>query len=994
MIPQELQLTNFLSYRETAVLDFTGIHLACISGLNGAGKSSLLDAMTWALFGKSRSKSDDDLVNRQAALSGEQAEISLTFDLENNTYRVLRRKKAGRSVVLELQMHTGDDGWKSLTEGGVRETQSAIEDLLRMNYDTFINASFLLQGQADEFTTKTSSKRKEILADLLGVSQWDQYRELVAEQRRQTEGTLGLRDAQLADIEQELGEEEERQSALQSVQAELGTLSERLQAKEALLKEKRRIETAVTQQKETVKNLSRSLEQARQTLANRQQTRQQRQEEAAAHQALIDEAETIHAQYAALQEADAALAAWQEKADQFNRLQQARRPHELAITQERSRLQQQKQQLEEQAERVVQAAAEREQVAAAQAGLHAQLAELGQQIEQLTVQEVAWREAQQQVQALVHQRQLWQQAQQQLQAKAARMEKLVAEKTAVSRNLQEAEKLLAEARTRLANLAQVRERHANAQAERDNFQAEQPRLRQQMDKMAERIERLQDEAEGNCPVCGQPLTDEHRQKVLAEVQAEGKELGDRFRANKERLELLKNELADLTQQLKQQSVLEREQETQQDRLARAQARLAEIETALAEWEADEAEQLAQLNEQLADETALHAAQKQVDSLAEAVAQKEKLAQQRQTTERQLSQQEARLAEIDKAVATWEDESRAALATVSQKLAGDDLLPEAQAALAELDEQIGVLEYDAEAHAAARRVRSELAPAAARQQALQQAQAALKPLQDTLTDLAQQIADQEQQVADLAAQKETAESQLAELTADSGDLQTLESEVHDLREAEIQAHQRVGAAQQRLNVLDDLRRRREAIKAERAEISQRIQRLKVLEKACGRDGVQALLIEQALPDIEERANELLERLTGGQMRVSFETQRQLKSRDATVETLDIRIVDNAGERPYENYSGGEQFRINFAIRLALSQVLAKRAGARLQTLVIDEGFGSQDPGGRQRLVEAINTIQDDFRRILVITHVDELRDAFPTRIEVEKTAVGSVVSVMG
>ncbi|MCZ7674381.1 MAG: hypothetical protein M5U34_48245 [Chloroflexi bacterium] len=79
-----------------------------------------------------------------------------------------------------------------------------------------------------------------------------------------------------------------------------------------------------------------------------------------------------------------------------------------------------------------------------------------------------------------------------------------------------------------------------------------------------------------------------------------------------------------------------------------------------------------------------------------------------------------------------------------------------------------------------------------------------------------------------------------------------------------------------------------------------------------------------------------------MRVSFETQKRLKSRDGIAETLDIRISDGAGERPYDNYSGGEQFRVNFAIRLALSQLLAKRAGARLQTLVVDEGFGSQDP----------------------------------------------------
>jgi exonuclease SbcC len=54
MIPLRLELTNFLSYRDTAVLDFNGIHLACISGANGAGKSTILDAMTWALSGQSR----------------------------------------------------------------------------------------------------------------------------------------------------------------------------------------------------------------------------------------------------------------------------------------------------------------------------------------------------------------------------------------------------------------------------------------------------------------------------------------------------------------------------------------------------------------------------------------------------------------------------------------------------------------------------------------------------------------------------------------------------------------------------------------------------------------------------------------------------------------------------------------------------------------------------------------------------------------------------
>jgi exonuclease SbcC len=66
---------------------------------------------------------------------------------------------------------------------------------------------------------------------------------------------------------------------------------------------------------------------------------------------------------------------------------------------------------------------------------------------------------------------------------------------------------------------------------------------------------------------------------------------------------------------------------------------------------------------------------------------------------------------------------------------------------------------------------------------------------------------------------------------------------------------------------------------------------------------------------------------------------------------------------------------------------------LQTLVIDEGFGSQDTQGRQRLIEAINLVKVDFAKILIITHLDELKEAFPNRIEVEKTPRGSIVTVL-
>lgn len=128
-----------------------------------------------------------------------------------------------------------------------------------------------------------------------------------------------------------------------------------------------------------------------------------------------------------------------------------------------------------------------------------------------------------------------------------------------------------------------------------------------------------------------------------------------------------------------------------------------------------------------------------------------------------------------------------------------------------------------------------------------------------------------------------------------------------------------------------------------------------------------------------------------MNLRLKTQEE-KVTGGMKDVLDIEIADELGERSYELYSGGETFRINFALRIALSQLLARRAGANLRTLFIDEGFGTQDENGRSKLVEAITAIQDDFAMVLVITHIDELRDSFPIHIMVEKAGNGSRVMI--
>jgi exonuclease SbcC len=279
--------------------------------------------------------------------------------------------------------------------------------------------------------------------------------------------------------------------------------------------------------------------------------------------------------------------------------------------------------------------------------------------------------------------------------------------------------------------------------------------------------------------------------------------------------------------------------------------------------------------------------------------------------------------------------------------------------------------------------------------LEKAQAALAPIEREMKDLESQIKTQKEALAAQQSEYSQAAETLSAAEAQAPDLRLAEKELMAAKEQENRLRMEVGAAQQKVEVLKDLKARRKALESEREELSAKVGQYKQLERAFGKDGVPALLIEQALPQIEAKANELLDRLSDGNMSVRFITQAAYKDkrREDLRETLDIQISDSSGTRDYEMFSGGESFRVNFAIRLALSEVLAQRAGARLQTLVIDEGFGSQDTLGRQRLVEAINLIRKDFAKILVITHIDELKEVFPTRIEVQKTSEGSKLSLV-
>ncbi len=862
MIPLRLRIAGFLSYRDPVDLDFTSFDLACISGQNGAGKSSLLDAMTWALFGQAR-KRDDSLVNLQSKT----AEVIFTFEYENNVYRVQRALPRGKTSVLEFQIREslpiGDanisinDGWKPLTERTQRETQARIEQTLRLDYETFINAAFFLQGKADQFTQLTASKRKDVLGTILGLEMWEIYKIRTSDKRKVLEDEVRGIDGRIAEIDTELAEEEPRKRRLKELEAELKLLTSARKTQETAMENLKQTEASLEQQRKLVETLATALERLLTRLSGLQNRLTEREKVRATYSDLVQQAKEIESAFRAWQKTRSDLEEWDKVASSFREHEKERSPLLEQIAAERARVE------EEQRSLLIEKESIKDQ--------QSEIINLNSEIDKLKI-------------------------------------------------------LIAEAESKVAERSQLEHERNAARVRQAEIKTENEALKLEMDELKVRINTLESAEGAACPLCGQPLSAQHRKITLKQLQADGKEKGDRFRANKS-----------LTEELT--------------------VNIKVYESKVGNLSSAENERLAYSN-----------------------------------SSAQLTERIERLESLSK---DWEINGRKRLKELEKVLDNGKYAVEAQKQLAKLDKELAKLGYDAAAHDAIREMELKQRISDEEYRKLESTRAALAPLDNEIQNLNSEIEKQVLEIEQQETEYKTAKENLELALLRAPDLDEAERALFDMQERENTLNQEVGAARQKVSVLDGLLNRKTEFKLTHEGLSLQIGRYKTLERAFGKDGVPALLIEQVLPEIESKANELLDRLSDGQMSIRFVTQAEYRDRkrEDLKETLDIQISDSAGVRDYEMYSGGEAFRVNFAIRLALSEVLAQRKGARLQTLVIDEGFGSQDIQGRQRLIEAINLVKGDFAKILVITHLDELKDAFPTRIEVEKTEMGSKVTVV-
>ena len=708
MIPVHLQLSGFLSYQDPVDLDFTTFDLACISGSNGAGKSSLLDAMTWALFGQARRR-DDALINSHA----QAAEVILDFQYENNLYRIQRTKPREKTTLLEFFTCTEDHIWRPLTEKSVRDTEARISSILRMDYETFTNASFLLQGRADQFAQQRPGDRKRVLSAILGLEIWEQYRMDAAERRKTIEADMKSLDGQLEEIDAELAQETARKQRLQDAETRMEQLHQLRQAKESALASLQRLAATLNEQRQMVELLERSTLDSRrrfERLSSDLQTLIQ--ERDGFQQVLAGEADT-RAAYQHWQDLRVELERWDGVAANFREIEARRSAPLTAIATEASRLDQERR--------------------------------------TLFTQDQAVQKEQSRLPALESQGAVLAEAMARIEA-----------------DLQGRAQLEAELRVTQGSAAEAL--------------AENRSLREAMKSLKERIDRLHQVEGAICPLCGQPLSPEDRASLVASLETEGKEMGDHYRAN---IELQ----------------------------AQADGRVRELQTQIGG--------LARLEDDLRVQSRQH---------------------DRLESERQ---------RIGEAVDLWAKGGALRLARITQMIAEEDYAAEARAQLAEIDAESKALGYDAAAHDAVRRAELEGRSAEAGMRELEAAHASLAPLERQIAGLESQLGQEkirldEQEITYHAA-RERYENEAAQLP----DLNAAETEVYSIQTEENRLRMEVGMVRQSVAVLATQRERRAQLSAQRENLSQQAGRLKTLERAFSKDGVPALLIEQALPEIETR-----------------------------------------------------------------------------------------------------------------------------------------------
>lgn len=1000
MVPVSLHLSNFLSYgNSSTALDFSQFHTACLSGNNGNGKSALLDGITWALWGEARHTTPALL-----RLGATEMRVEFAFDLGGERYRIVRghtKNKRSGAGTLELHILEPESGlFRPLTRSSMRETQAQLDALLRMDYPTFIASAYLKQGQADRFTRQPPAQRKQILAEILGLSRYQDIADRARADARLMDARVQAQDAQIEGIERFLAGRGEAQRLFDFYTASLVKLKPLVETLQTGIDERNARKVRLEEKRKRAENISAEIAAEERKKQELHSARTRFVAQKSEIQEWKQQGEVIVAEFEAFRTAKATLEKWDAIAESYYRLGEDYRRLKEKVQAAAEVLQRRRNELETRIaheERVV--AENTLQVArAAEIGEGAKQLEQARQIESEWVQKRAANDGlQDQLREAENAIRL---QRNRLEVELHKIESQLQEAQKLAARLDEAKAALEKSEAPLKELEEANTRLQELQAERNEHDARLGQLKQnvghekaQIAANEQKLKVLLANPQAQCPLCESQLGEHGREHIQENIEDEIAQARGRIDEYTGEGRMLQKKKAALDAPIAELQNLLRAAPRLNNLAAEARLRFGEAEAAThravdlsieraryagelanGDFAPEETKALLQVQtaiQEVGYEPARHAeASAQVAQFTTFEREIAAL----QFAEQQIEQANARLAEL-----------KPQLEQTTAELEKGDYAREDNAELARLKAEADQLQYDKEArtrHAGAKAEFARLENAPRRYDRWKditaregEVDAELQRNETANTELEERLAQLKKEQASLA----DVALQIAELDRTLRESQT---ELGELRQTEREANAELGRQQGILEACAQREDERVRLDEERKEAAREAFILKQTATAFGKDGIQALIIENAIPELQDEANAILRRLSRNHMQISIESLRE-KATGGVRETLDIKISDDRGTREYLMYSGGEAFRADFALRIALSKLLARRAGAQLRTLIIDEGFGTQDANGLEQMIDCIQTISEDFSKVLVVTHLEVIKNAFPTRIEVSK-----------
>jgi DNA repair exonuclease SbcCD ATPase subunit len=184
----------------------------------------------------------------------------------------------------------------------------------------------------------------------------------------------------------------------------------------------------------------------------------------------------------------------------------------------------------------------------------------------------------------------------------------------------------------------------------------------------------------------------------------------------------------------------------------------------------------------------------------------------------------------------------------------------------------------------------------------------------------------------------------------------------------------------------LKEQESKMRSDKNKVAKKMERSALFDKLAkifGKGGIQTILLDAVIEDLEKSANTILASICNEPVIIVLETQRLGADGTSIIETLDLKVRKDGHLQNFKSLSGGEKFRISLALRVALSDISSRYGGSSLEFLLLDEVNSPLDRFGVETLfVNVIKSLEDKYK-ILVITHDESLKEKFDNVVNITK-----------